>query len=146
WPERPCDTAGTMGCHRFAGGLCRHGRLLAGHGPGMWHRILQRALRRRGDATDCDRSDGQSRRSAGRPVWRSVRAEMKRPVQLSFLDPDGHMLAEARGVPPSGAIYVTSPLHCACHDVEERAAFSADAMRQWDECFERQSRWLPTWI
>jgi hypothetical protein len=68
------------------------------------------------------------------------------PVELSFLDSTGRTVAEARGIPPSGTIFITSPSTVACHDVEERAPFSIEARNTWAECFERQSRWLPTWI
>jgi hypothetical protein len=69
-----------------------------------------------------------------------------RPVDLSFLDASGHTLAKAQSLPDSGAIVLTAPPPYACHDIERRAPFSADARKQWDECFERQSRWVPTWI
>jgi hypothetical protein len=67
-------------------------------------------------------------------------------VRVSFLDAAGQTLAEAQAAPPAGTIYLMSPARYACHDVEERAAFSDAARRGWDECFERQSRWLPTWV
>ena len=68
------------------------------------------------------------------------------PVELSLLDGEGRLLARAAGIEPSGAIYLTAPESYACHGVEERAPFSAPAREEWDRCFARQSRWVPTWI
>jgi hypothetical protein len=67
-------------------------------------------------------------------------------IKLSFVDSSGRTVAEAAGIPPYGAIEIVSPSAYSCHDVERRAPFSVEARRQWDECFQRQSRWLPTWI
>jgi len=67
-------------------------------------------------------------------------------VQLTFLDGSGKELAGAESVPPFEAIILTSPSSFACLEAERRAPYSADARQQWDNCFERQSRWLPTWI
>jgi hypothetical protein len=67
-------------------------------------------------------------------------------VDLSFVDSSGRTVAEAVGVPPYGTIEIVSPSAYSCHDVEQRAPFSVEARHQWDECFQRQSRWLPTWI
>lgn len=68
------------------------------------------------------------------------------PVELSFLDASGAVLATAAGTDPSGGIFLTSPQEYACHAVEERAAFDAVAREAWQRCFEAQSRWVPTWI
>jgi hypothetical protein len=67
-------------------------------------------------------------------------------ITLSFLDAAGRSVAEAAAVPPYGTIAITSPPAYACHDAEQRAAFSVEARKLWDECFQRQSRWVPTWI
>jgi hypothetical protein len=67
-------------------------------------------------------------------------------VNVWFLDSAGRIVAGAAALPPYGTITITSPSAYACHDLEERAPFSVQARKQWDECFQRQSRWLPTWI
>jgi hypothetical protein len=67
-------------------------------------------------------------------------------VDLTLLDGRGGLLARAAGAPPSGVIYLTSPAEYACHGVEERAPFSMAAREEWDRCFARESRWVPTWI
>jgi hypothetical protein len=72
-----------------------------------------------------------------RPLW---------PFELALLNPEGRTLAEARSVGPSGVAYVSSPAVYSCWDVERRAPFSVEAHNEWDECFERQSRWIPTWV
>jgi len=68
------------------------------------------------------------------------------PVSVSLLDESGAMLAKAQSIPPTGTIFLTSPERYACHEVESRASSSDEARRQWSDCFERQSRWVPTWI
>ena len=69
-----------------------------------------------------------------------------RPVDVSLLDASGRTLAKAQSDARAGVIVLTSPARYACHEIELRAPFSVDARTQWDECFARQSRWVPTWI
>jgi hypothetical protein len=68
------------------------------------------------------------------------------PVALVFLNAEGRALAEARAAEPLGTVYLSSPAPYSCWDVEQRAPFSVGARNEWDQCFERQSRWIPTWI
>jgi hypothetical protein len=68
------------------------------------------------------------------------------PLELSFRDSTGTVLARADAEPGSNVIYLTSPVVYACHGVETRAAFSLAARQEWDRCFARQSRWISTWI
>ena len=68
------------------------------------------------------------------------------PSELALLNSEGRTLAEARSVDPSGVVYVSSPAAYSCRDVERRAPFSVEARNEWDECFARQSRWIPTWV
>ena len=68
------------------------------------------------------------------------------PFELALLNSEGRTVAEARSVGPSGVAYVSSPAAYSCWDVERRAPFSVEARNEWDECFERQSRWIPTWV
>ena len=73
----------------------------------------------------------------------------QRPVdgaKLSFLGPSGEVLAEAASMPPYGTVYLSSPPEYSCHEVEQRAPFSTEGRLDWDRCFERQSRWIPSWI
>jgi hypothetical protein len=76
----------------------------------------------------------------------SKRPQDVRTVELTFSDAAGRTLAEATSVPPTGTIFLVMPSIYACHDLEERAPYSTEALTQWNRCFERQSRWLPTWI
>ncbi len=71
-----------------------------------------------------------------------------RPVQLVFRDGAGKVLGEAEAAGPEqiGAITVSSPSTYTCHEIERRASTSIDARGEWATCFERQSRWLPTWV
>jgi len=68
------------------------------------------------------------------------------PLELTFLDSSGVVLARTAADQPSNVIYPTFPVVYACHGVELRAAVSTEARREWDRCFERQSRWIPTWV
>jgi hypothetical protein len=68
------------------------------------------------------------------------------PAELAFLDSTGRVLAHAVAEAPLGSVYVSSPPEYACRDVERRAAYSVDARRDWGRCFDRQSRWLATWV
>jgi hypothetical protein len=68
------------------------------------------------------------------------------PAELTFLDSAGRPLGRAVAEAPLGTVYLSSPAEYACRDVERRAPYSADARREWDRCFDRQSRWLPTWV
>jgi hypothetical protein len=68
------------------------------------------------------------------------------PVELTFRDAAGTVLATAAGIDPSGGTFLTSPPEYACHAAEERAAVNAAARPEWDRCFEDQSRWVSTWI
>ena len=68
------------------------------------------------------------------------------PVELALLNSGGSVLARAVSDSTIGGIYLSSPAEYACHEVERRAAFSAEARRAWDRCFERQSRWIRGWI
>jgi hypothetical protein len=69
-----------------------------------------------------------------------------RGTELWLLDSTGTVRARASAALPSGAFYISDPPLYACRDVEERAPFSVEAREEWDRCFERQSRWLVTWI
>ena len=69
-----------------------------------------------------------------------------KPVQLVFEDATGRVLARAAESEKSGAIFVTSPSEYDCYEIEQRATFSLDAREEWSKCFERQSRWLRTWV
>jgi len=79
-------------------------------------------------------------------VSESDHARDVKPVEVSFLDSDGRVLAQATGSEAFGAISISSPAMYSCREIEQRAAFSVVAAEEWSTCFERQSRWLPTWI
>ena len=68
------------------------------------------------------------------------------PVDLSIFDAERRLLARAAGAAPDGVIYLTWPEEYACHGVERQAPFSVAAREEWDRCFARQSRWVPTWV
>jgi hypothetical protein len=67
-------------------------------------------------------------------------------AELRFLDSTGKELAQARAEDPYGVVYLSQPVSYACHEVEKQAPFSLQAREEWDRCFERQSRWLMTWV
>jgi hypothetical protein len=68
------------------------------------------------------------------------------PVTLAFLNAGGRTLAMAAATDPLGTVYLSSPATYSCRDAEQRAPFSVEARKEWDQCLERQSRWIPTWI
>jgi hypothetical protein len=65
-------------------------------------------------------------------------------VELSFLDSGGTVLAQAIGIENFAAITVSSPAEYSCRDLELRP--STTTQEEWEPCFDRQSRWLPTWV
>ena len=67
-------------------------------------------------------------------------------AELRFLDSNGKELAQARTEDPHGVVYLSQPASYSCHEVEKQAPFSLQAREEWDRCFERQSRWLMTWV
>ncbi len=79
----------------------------------------------------------------------SLHISLSRPLpdaELQFCNSAGTVLARAKATEPSGVVYLSHPASYACHDVEQRAPFSPQARKEWDACFERQSRWLVTWV
>jgi len=75
--------------------------------------------------------------------------EHPRPVAaaaLALLNSEDRVLAEARAADPLGVVYLSSPEAYSCWDIERRAPFSVEARKAWDQCFARQSRWIPTWV
>ena len=98
-------------------------------GYGYWFRVTHGALLL--DVIDA------SDREHPRALW---------PFELALLNSEGRTLAEARSVGPSGVAYVSSPAAYSCWEVERRAPFSVEARNEWDKCFARQSRWIPTWV
>lgn len=67
-------------------------------------------------------------------------------AELRFLDSAGNELAQARAEGPYGVVYLTQPAAYSCQEIEKQAAVSPQAREEWGRCFERQSRWLMTWV
>jgi len=60
------------------------------------------------------------------------------PVTLAFLDSSGKVLAEAESKAPWWTVFISTPSTYACND-------NGPGL-EWQSCFARQSRWLPTWV
>jgi len=73
-------------------------------------------------------------------------ARDERPVQLLFRDSTGKVLAEAAASETGDPVSVTSPPIYSCREIEKRTISSLEAREDWAVCFERQSRWLTTWV
>src|SRR5262245_22711780 len=69
-----------------------------------------------------------------------------RPVQLLFRDSNGKVLAEAAAAGTGDPVSVSFPAIYSCRDIEKRSISSPEATKDWATCFERQSRWLPSWV
>lgn len=67
-------------------------------------------------------------------------------VRLSFRSADGSVLARAAAVGPYDVVSLTEPSEYSCQEIEVRALQGADTREEWQRCFSRQSRWIPTWI
>jgi hypothetical protein len=67
-------------------------------------------------------------------------------AELRFLDVAGKELAQAKTEGQYGTVYLSQPVSYSCHDIEKRAPFSLKARDAWGLCFEKQSRWLMTWV
>ena len=67
-------------------------------------------------------------------------------AEVRVLDSAGNELAQARAEGPYGVVHLSQPAAYSCQEVEKQAAFSPQAREEWDLCFERQSRWLMTWV
>ena len=68
------------------------------------------------------------------------------PLVVTFLDASGTTLARMTADTATGVLYVTEPTEYACRAVEVKAATDADARRDWTRCFDRESRWVMTWV
>jgi hypothetical protein len=68
------------------------------------------------------------------------------PLAATFLDASGATLAHMSADSATGVLYITQPTEYACRAVEIGAATDAGAQRDWTRCFDRESRWLMTWI
>jgi hypothetical protein len=66
-------------------------------------------------------------------------------AEIAFLDESGDMLA--RGVSDGNAnfVHLLHPDVGDCHEVEKTATVSREGRTAWQECFARQSVWIPTW-
>jgi hypothetical protein len=69
-----------------------------------------------------------------------------RPVQLVFRDSTGKVLAEAATSDTGDPVSVTSPAIYSCREIEKRGISSPETREDWATCFDRQSRWLPSWV
>ena len=68
------------------------------------------------------------------------------PLAVTFVDASGATLARMTADTATGVLYVTEPAEYACRAVEVGAATDAGARRDWTRCFDRESRWLMTWV
>jgi hypothetical protein len=63
-----------------------------------------------------------------------------------FRDSTGKVLAQAAGAETGDPVSVTSPAIYSCREIEKRGISSPETRDDWATCFERQSRWLPSWV
>jgi hypothetical protein len=75
--------------------------------------------------------------------------ERQRPIvegDLWLLDSAGRVLAQATATAPYGTFTLSNPTAYSCQQLEGQASYSTEARDAWRRCFERQSRWLVTWV
>ncbi|HET6756905.1 MAG TPA: hypothetical protein VFH21_04760 [Burkholderiales bacterium] len=63
-------------------------------------------------------------------------------AELSFMDASGQVLAKAKSEAPYGTVYLSEPAQYSCREFEQQASFSQEARDGWNQCFQKQSRWL----
>ena len=105
---------------------------VAALGWGYWHAATHGAL----DVQVHDlalKNDGQA-------YGRVSRAE------LAFIDAAGTVLASGSAGEPYGMVSIRHPAIGDCRREEREAFASPQAMENWRQCFETQSRWLVTWV
>lgn len=66
-------------------------------------------------------------------------------AKILFMDSDGNMLAKGIRDQEHNYIHLIHPKIGACHEVA-KVATSKKSRELWQECFEKQSIWIPTWI
>ena len=76
----------------------------------------------------------------------TIRRSRVVPLALTFLDSSGATRARMTADSATGVLFITEPVQYACHAVEVGAATDASARREWTRCFDRESRWLMTWV
>jgi len=67
-------------------------------------------------------------------------------AEIIFLDSSFQELARGKSDDLYGTVYLSSPRAYSCREAERSVAFSLSGRDDWRECFEKQSRWLMTWI
>jgi hypothetical protein len=67
-------------------------------------------------------------------------------AELAFLDSMGRTLSRARATEPYGVVSITKPAEYSCYEIERQAMSSAETRSEWQQCFEKHSRWLMTWV
>lgn len=76
---------------------------------------------------------------AGLPATPRSKAEIR------FLDSEGRLLADGTVDEEYYYVHLIHPEVGDCHEVEKSALFSKEARGSWQECFQQQSTWIPTW-
>jgi len=73
--------------------------------------------------------------------------EVRHPdADLVFLDSMARVLGEYATHDASGLFYVSRPPMFSCYEVERRAPFQVGGHEAYRQCWERQSRWLVSWV
>ncbi len=66
-------------------------------------------------------------------------------AEILFLDAMGNVLANGTSDEQYNYVHLIHPEVGDCHEVEKLAAFSKEARKSWQECFEHLSTWIPKW-
>ncbi|MBQ0719318.1 MAG: hypothetical protein KBT88_13185 [Gammaproteobacteria bacterium] len=76
----------------------------------------------------------------------TIKKDLLSKARVLFLDAEGNILAAGERDKEYNFVHLIHPSAGDCHAVENRAASSGKAKKQWRDCFAKQSLWIPTWI
>jgi hypothetical protein len=67
-------------------------------------------------------------------------------AEVIFLDDAGNVLARGGSDSRYNFLHLLHPQVGDCHEIEQAAVTSLEARAAWQECFEKLSTWVPTWV
>ena len=72
--------------------------------------------------------------------------ELIKNAKITLFDSDGRTLALGQSENDFGTIYLSHPEVGYCVEEEKNAPFSLESRQDWYDCYEKQSKWVVTWV